>query len=133
MLREQLLELGDGVLHLRAVLVVDHNGQRELAEVLALHAHRGQRVAQLRDGGGFRVIDQIVLWAGVLPVLQIGDEAGLGVVMMTAALRDFLAGLRVIYRMPFGDDVEVGRDIEQALKSNGRVSLGSSFSVRTRR
>ena len=59
MLREQLLKLGDGVLHLHAVLVVDHDGQRELAEVLALHAHRGQRAAQLRDGGGFGVIDQI--------------------------------------------------------------------------
>ena len=32
MLGEELLELGDGVFHLRAVLVVDHDGEREFAE-----------------------------------------------------------------------------------------------------
>ena len=51
---------------------------------------------------------------------------------MTAAGGDFFAGLRIVYRMPLGNDVEVGRNIEQACNSRGRVSLGSSFNVRTR-
>ena len=93
MLGEQLLELRDGVFHLHAVLVVDHDGQRELAEVLALHAERRQRIAQFGDGGFLRVIDQLITWSGVLAVLEIRDEAGLGVVVMTAAIVDLLAGL----------------------------------------
>ena len=122
MLGEEFLKLGDGMFHFRAVLVVDHNGQRKFAEVLALHAERGESVAELRDGGLFRIIDQFVAWAGVLPVLKIRDEAGFGVMVMTAALGDFFPGFRVIDRMPFGDDMEIRRDVEQALQTARAVS-----------
>jgi len=52
--------------------------------------------------------------------------------MMPAAIVDLFARLAVVDRMPFGDDMEVGRDVEQAMRINGRVSPGNSFSVRTR-
>ena len=71
MLGEEFLELRDGVFHLRAVLVVDHDGERKLAEGLTLHSQRSERASQFRDGGGFGVIDQVVLVAGVLPVLKV--------------------------------------------------------------
>ena len=127
MLGEQLLELRDGMFHLHAVLVVDHDRQRELTEVLALHAHRGQRAAKLRDGGLLGVIDQFILWAGVLPVLKIRDEAGLRVMVMAAATGDFLPRLRVIDWMPFGDDMEVRRDVEQAIEEQGPRLAGQFF------
>ena len=86
-----------------------------------------ERVAQLRDGGGFRVIDQIVLVAGVLPVLKVRDEAGLRVVVMSAARGDLLARLCVVDWMPFGDDMEVGGDIEQAIEDQWPRLAGKLF------
>ena len=84
-LGEELLGLGDSVLNLYSALVIDHDRESELTEALALHAHCGERVPQFRDGGGFRIIDQIVLVRGVRPVLKIRDEAGLRIVVMAAA------------------------------------------------
>ena len=63
---EQFLKLGNGVLHLHAVFVVDHDRERELAERFALHAERRQRIAQLGNGGFLRVIHQLVARPGVL-------------------------------------------------------------------
>ena len=111
-LGEEFLELGDRVLHLGAVFVVDHNRQRELAEVLALHAECGQRLAEFGDGGLFGVVHQFVARPAVLPVLKIRDKTGLGVMVMPAARSDLFSRLRVIDRMPLGDDMEVGRNVE---------------------
>ncbi len=115
MLREELLKLRDGVLHLRAVLVVDHDGQRELAEVLALHAQRSECAAQFRNSGLLGIVHQLIARAGVLPVLEIGDKTGLGVMVMPAARSDFFASFRVIDWVPLRDDVEVGLHIEEAM------------------
>ncbi len=38
---------------------------------------------------------------------------------MTAARGDFFAGLRIVYGMPFGDDMEVRRNVEQAIQDQG--------------
>ncbi len=53
---------------------------------------------------------------GVLPVLKIGDEAGLGVVVMAAARCDLFPCFCVVYWVPLGNDVEVRRDVEQAIE-----------------
>ncbi len=71
MLREKLLKLSNGLFDLYPVLVIDHDRKRELPERLALHAYRSQGVTQLRDSGGFRIIDQLILRAGILSVLKI--------------------------------------------------------------
>src|SRR5258708_39415927 len=44
--------------------------------------------------------------------------------VMTAARRDFLAGFRVIDRMPLGDDVEVCWNVEQAIEDQGPSLAG---------
>ena len=64
---------------------------------------------------------------GVLLLLQIRQKAGFRVVVMTAALVDFLARPRVVDRMPFGDDVEVGWNIEQAMQQQGTRLAGQFF------
>jgi hypothetical protein len=104
------------VFDLGAVLVINHNRERQLAKALALHAHRRKSAAQLGDRSLFRVIDQLVFRAGVLLILKVGDETGLGVVVVPSARRNLFAGLGVVYRMPLGDDVEVCRDVEQAIE-----------------
>lgn len=95
-----------------AIFVVDDDSECELTEVLALHAQRRERIAELRNGGCFGVIDEVVLVAFVIPVLKVGDKAGLRVVVMSAARGDLFAGLLVGDGMPFGDDMKVGRDVE---------------------
>ncbi len=132
MLREQFLKLRDGMFHLQAVFVIDDDGEGKLTEVLALHTERGEGSAQLGDRGFLGVIDQLVFRIGVLLVLKVRDKAGLRVVVMATAGGNLFAGFRVVHRMPFGHDMEIGRDVEQPLQQQGRVSLGISFSVRTR-
>ena len=73
---EELLKLGYRVLDLQTVFVVDHDGERVLAEVLAFHTKRGQGGAQFGNSSLLGVVDQLVFWAGVLLVLKIRDKTG---------------------------------------------------------
>ena len=116
MLGEELLELGYGVFDLPAVFVIDYDRQGELAEVLALHAEGSQGAPKLGDRGLFRVIDQVVLITGVLPVLEVRDEARFRIMMMASAAGDLFPCLCVFDWIPLGDDMKVGWNIEQAIE-----------------
>src|SRR5487761_1788133 len=90
MLGEEFLKLGHSMFDPYVVFVVNHHRQREFAEGLSLHAERGQRFAQLRNSRFFGIIDQLFAGARLLLLLQVGYEAGLRVVVMTAAMKSNL-------------------------------------------
>ena len=128
---EDTAEFAHGMIELRPILAVDHNGEREVAQVLPF-AKLTQAVAQVVDVILFRVIPQNVARINLrLVVPDLRDEAGLGDIEVAAAFPDLLACRRGRERDSVATQ-KLAWILSSRSRTSGRVSLIASFMVRIR-
>ena len=118
---EDFVELGARPVHLGQVQVVDDDGERKLAEVVAVEFDLLDALAEFPNLGFFRIVEQHILRRRVVQV-DLAEERALGVVKVAALGLDDPAGLAGIFFLPFGHDVIVGLDFEQALEDQRESS-----------
>ena len=94
---EDFVEVGAGAVHLGQIEVVNHDGQRKLAEVIPVQLDLLDAFAQFPDLGFLRIVEKHVLRGSVVQV-DLADERALGVVKMAALGLD---GRRVLPESSF--------------------------------
>ena len=119
---EDLIEVGACAVHLGQIEVVNHDGQRKVAEVVPVQLDFLDAFAEFPDLGFLRIVEEHVLRGRVVQV-DLAHERALGVVKVAALGLDGPARLAGVFFFPLRHDVIVGFDFEQALEDE-RKALG---------
>jgi hypothetical protein len=96
-----------------AAPAVDHARKGELAEIFTLMRDGRKALAQIGDCRLLGIVDQLICRAFVFAQAQVAHERGFGIMEMTAAAMDQLAGLAVVDGVPLCDHGEAGFNLQQ--------------------
>src|SRR5271169_4577709 len=119
---EYLIKVGACPVHLGQVEVVNHYGQRKLAEVISVQLDLLDGFAELLDLAFFRIVEEHVLCGGVVET-DLARERPLGIVKMAPFGLDDATHFAGIFFFPFRDDVIVCFDFQQVFEDE-RKALG---------
>ncbi len=105
------------------VAVVDDDREGEKTEVVAVQLDFLDSLPQFPDLRLLGVVEQRVLRRGVVQI-DLAEEGTFRVVEVPALRLNRTAGLARLFFLPFGDDVVVGADVEEAFEQQGERMSG---------